>query len=138
MAKLKFEDDGSIVVPLVSGATVTLPEPSMEQLGVMMEIAQRADAALPELPALPQFSMVDGKVPPDVIPALNAYNDAVRARTAMAFGPESPHGLGLIEIIKLLVPEAEVSPATCFGWMMSPRTMKQVVEHFQSPLPGEE
>ena len=134
MAKLELNDDGTVTLPLAPKApgdpprSIVLPEPTMAQLATIHELAVAADDALPAMDTI-----VADMAPEQVAHA----NDQLRARTVSMFGQQSPHGLAMIAIVKLLTGE-DVGPDDLYGWVMGPRTMRDVLAHFQAPLAGEE
>jgi hypothetical protein len=125
--KLSLNDDGPISVPLRGREPLTLDEPTMRQLAQMHELAAQADEALPALPVLAPDSTDPGD--------LDALNKAVRARQEMAYSEASPHGQAFQQIVQMLSGE-EVTMDELYGWVCSPRALREVLNHFTAPLGG--
>lgn len=131
MAKLKLNDDGTVTLPLLptsDGAArqVVLPEPSMRQLARIHSLANEADEKLPEFDAL-----TEEPTGADV----RRVNDQLRARTVMMYSDDSPHGRAMLAVIALLTDE-NYTEDDLPGWVMGPSTLRQILAHFQAPLPG--
>lgn len=132
MARMQLNDDGTITMPLIGGGIVTLREPSMRELAAIHTLVVEADEALPNNPVLP-----DNPTPEQVGEA----NRELRERARAIYSDASPHGLAVLNIIQMLATAEngatpEVGVDLLPGWAMSPGTCRQILQHFQLPLPG--
>jgi hypothetical protein len=128
MSKLGLNDDGTITLPLRGREAITLPEPSIAQLAEMTGYAILADAALPDIPTMPEDAT-------DVA-ALKAANETLRERTTKTYSTEAPYGVAVVQIVKMLTDTA-ITLDDLPGWAASPQCLRQIIGHWQTPLDGE-
>jgi len=132
MAKLQLNADGTVTFPLKGREPLTLDEPSLDEMGTLTERGQKADDGLVELPTVADDST------PEV---LAEFNKALIERTLIMFGPEHPYGNIVLEMVNMLAMSdggPPIASGELYGWAASPRTVRLMLEHWRSPLPGPE
>lgn len=129
MAKLQLNDDGTITFPLKGREPVTLDEPSMDEMADFTDQAQKVDDGLIDVPTVAEDST------PEVVAA---FNTALIERTRLMFGHDHPYGDVVLAMVNALGMNLDVPivSAQLYGWAMSPRTVRMMLEHYRSPLPG--
>lgn len=129
MAKMQLNDDGTITFPLKGRPPITLDEPSMDQMAALTDQSQKVDGGMIDLPIISDDST------PEV---LADFNEKLIERTAVMFGDTHPYGdvtLQMANDLKL-DDDAPVESGHLYAWAMSPRTVRLMLEHWRSPLPG--
>lgn len=127
MSKLVLNDDGTITIPLRNKEPLTLPEPSIAQIAEVVGYIYAADEAIPDVP---QIDTEDAA-------AVQGVQEIMRARTMTTYSAVAPYGAAIVQIAKL-VAEADITLDDLPSWAASPVTCRQILQHWQTPLGGED
>jgi hypothetical protein len=127
MSKLVLNDDGSITLPLRGKEPLTLPEPSIAQLAEMVTAVYGADEAIPDVPTINTEDAA----------AVIAAQEVMRDRTLKMYASDSPYGEAVVKIVKIAV-DADITLDDLPSWCAAPQTCRQILQHWQSPLAGED
>lgn len=127
MSKLELHDDGTITIPLRGKDALVLPEPSIAQLAEAVGYIYAADEAIPDVPLIDTEDAA----------AVQGAQEVMRDRTMKTYSSESPYGTAIVQIAKL-VGQIDITLDDLPGWAAAPQTCRQILQHWQTPLAGED
>lgn len=138
MPKMTLQEDGTVLFPIKGGKVLTLDEPSLAELAWMHDETAKIDAELTQLPGLvPQTATAE---------QVAAFDTASQTRTQEIYGTgrEQPYGKLIVQVLAKLAMADDGSPIgletltidKLYGWAASPRVMRELLEHYRTPLPG--